>query len=259
MRSKKYKNKNKRTNKKRYNKYNKTRKNLGRGPKMAIRLPPLSMPDSSRFTIMENPISKFRLTPLIIKDNPISTFKNNQTPILSIIPEITDTNIYTNTDTNTNTDLNTNLITLEYENETPSIVSEQVLDQLSEQVLDQILSNDLNNSNKNNKTKKKKQVKINTPENELKEYELGSSEKNWKKTKKIISEIKKCKKERTRFPCKIKRTVFTNRDDYQEYLNLKMDKNSSINDRTKSEHYDFINNLLRSQGKYLRRNYKKRF
>lgn len=107
-------------------------------------------------------------------------------------------------------------------------------------------------TNKSNRVSVKKRVKINTPENELYEYSLGSSEREWKKNERI-RDIPKCKKPKFKrdFPCKIKRTIFNNFDDYLDYLQLKQDKNYSTGYKSKEEHYDDIEAMLMWKGSDL--------
>lgn len=94
-----------------------------------------------------------------------------------------------------------------------------------------------------------KEVRIVTPENEIYEYYLASSEKNWKKGDKIKG-IKKCvphpHKEED-FPCKIKRTIFLNKEEFKDYKNMKFLKNSSTGFKSRSEHYDDIDEMLDQQ------------
>lgn len=111
-----------------------------------------------------------------------------------------------------------------------------------------------NSKMNNNKSVRSKHVQINTHENELYEYSLGTSERQWKKNDRITG-IPKCKKPKFRrdFPCKIKRTVFNNFDDYADYLQLKHDNNYSTGYKSKEEHYDDIEAMLMWKGSDLQR------
>jgi hypothetical protein len=94
-----------------------------------------------------------------------------------------------------------------------------------------------------------KRVQINTPENELYEYSLGTSEREWKKNKRIKG-IPKCRNPpfRSEFPCKLKQTIFSNLRDYEQYLQLKEDKNYSTGYKSKQQHYDDIESMLMWKG-----------
>lgn len=100
----------------------------------------------------------------------------------------------------------------------------------------------------------RRRVRINTPENEILEFTLGSSELEWKK-KSPIRGIPICKNptEEDDFPCKMKRTIFKNKKDYDKYKKLKMERNESTGYKSKSEHYDDIETLLMTEGYNLLR------
>jgi hypothetical protein len=218
-------------------KHKKTRRNLGRGPLSSIRLPPISNSNTARLTLIDNPISRSRptLTPIIYLEN---TIPRRRTSLVEPTPII---------ESNSEDQISEQLA---------DQIAEQIAEQISEQIIDDLSSSHSKiKSNSNNKTKKKKTVRINTPNNEIKEYELGSDEKNWKKTQKIISEIPKCSKLRPRIPCKLKNTVFTELRNYEDYLEMLEAKNDIS---SKKDHYDYISKLLRSQNKYLRRKNDKR-
>jgi hypothetical protein len=100
-----------------------------------------------------------------------------------------------------------------------------------------------------------KEVRINTPENQIYEYYLASSEKDWKLADKVKG-IHKCKKhphKRDDFPCKMKRTVFNNKKEFEEYEMMKDMRNESTNFKTKREHYDDIDTILQLKGDELYR------
>ncbi len=100
-----------------------------------------------------------------------------------------------------------------------------------------------------------KEVRINSPENEIYEYYLASSEKDWKLAEKVKG-IQKCGKhphKRSDFPCKMKRTVFNNKKEYEDYEMMKDMRNESTNFKTKREHYDDIDTILQLQGDELYR------
>jgi len=100
----------------------------------------------------------------------------------------------------------------------------------------------------------RRRVKIYTPENEILEYTLGSSEKEMKQ-KSPIRGIPICKnpKYEEDFPCKMKRTVFKNKKDYDRFKRLKTERNESTGYKSRGEHYDEIDELLMSQGYTLLR------
>ena len=104
-------------------------------------------------------------------------------------------------------------------------------------------------------SRRKKRVQINTPENQILEYTLGSSELEWKKH--ISNEdIETCKKHPTDsddFPCKYKNTVFKNKKAYDAYKAIKDERNTSVGYKSKTKHYDDIETMLRSQGSNLLR------
>jgi hypothetical protein len=100
-----------------------------------------------------------------------------------------------------------------------------------------------------------KEVRINTPENELFEYYLASSEKDWKQADKIKG-IQKCvkhPKNRSDFPCKMKRTIFNNKKEYEDYEDMKDMRNESTGYKTRMSHYDDIDTILMLKGDELYR------
>lgn len=103
-------------------------------------------------------------------------------------------------------------------------------------------------------TSTRKRVKINTPENEIYEFSLGSSEKEWKQNTPIRG-IPKCNKPKSPddFPCKKKRTIFKNQREYNKYLDLLEERNETTGYKSRSEHYDDIETMLMYQGSDLLR------
>ena len=100
-----------------------------------------------------------------------------------------------------------------------------------------------------------KEVRINTPENEIYEYYLASSEKDWKLPQKDKS-IPICKKKphkKSHFPCRRKNTVFNSKKDYEEYEFMKDMRNESTNFKSRKTHYDDIDSMLMLQGDELYR------
>ena len=100
-----------------------------------------------------------------------------------------------------------------------------------------------------------KEVKINTPENQIYEYYLASSEKDWKLPEKVHG-VQKCKKhphKRGDFPCKMKRTIFNNKKEFEDYEMMKDLRNESTNFKTRREHYDDIDTILQLKGDELYR------
>ena len=97
---------------------------------------------------------------------------------------------------------------------------------------------------------KQKQVKLNTPENIVKEYTLWTSEREYKLNNPQII-IPTCALKNPRFPCKKNQTVFNNEQEYNEYLDLRKIKNASTGYKSRRKHYDEINSTLNSQGSQL--------
>jgi|688.fasta_scaffold176173_2 hypothetical protein len=100
-----------------------------------------------------------------------------------------------------------------------------------------------------------KEVRINTPENELFEYYLASSEKDWKQKEKFYG-IQKCAKhpkKRSDFPCKMKRTIFNNKKEYEDYEDMKDMRNESTGYKSRVSHYDDIDTILQLKGDELYR------
>lgn len=95
----------------------------------------------------------------------------------------------------------------------------------------------------------RRHVNINTPENIIKEYSLGSSEKNQKRATPIRG-VPKCNNptDDDDFPCKMKKTIFKNKKDYNKYKKLKHERNVSTDYKSRGEHYDEVQSLLSSQG-----------
>jgi len=97
------------------------------------------------------------------------------------------------------------------------------------------------------KNKSRKNVRINSNDNEIFEIDIDSYEKSQKRFPREIS-IPTCKKRTLKFPCRKKNTVFIDRKDYDRYLELKSHKNNSIGSLSKSDHYYKIRRELESQG-----------
>jgi hypothetical protein len=230
----KKKNKNKRKNKK-------TKKNLGKGPGlMSITLPPLQ-PRSSNGVYTSNPLNsqgrRIILTPLSRTNSDIETiYKSN--PILSQIPSQSSLEDLVNESV------------IESINELPT---DNITEEMNEVI--NILSDNINSEriNSSKKSKSKKRVKINSGNNEIKEYVLDSLEKYEKKIP-IRRGIRSCKKRPLIFPCRKKLTVFRNSAEYENYENLKETSNSLTNFRTKTDHYRDISRKLSSEGQILKRN-----
>ena len=104
-------------------------------------------------------------------------------------------------------------------------------------------------------SKPQKEFRIVTPENEIYEYYLASSEKEWKQKDKIKG-IKKCDKhpdKKSDFPCKMKNTIFNNKKEYDDYEFMRDIRNESTNFKTRKTHYDDIDTVLMFQGSELYR------
>lgn len=102
---------------------------------------------------------------------------------------------------------------------------------------------------KNVTAKSRRHIIINTPENEVLEFSLGTSEKEWKQDS-INRKIPKCKKPKRNsdFPCRYKRTVFKTKKQYNRWQDLKHERNVSTDYKSRSEHYDNIDLLLLTRG-----------
>jgi hypothetical protein len=104
-------------------------------------------------------------------------------------------------------------------------------------------------------SKPQKEFRIVTPENEIYEYYLASSEKEWKQKDKFKG-IKKCDKhpdKKSDFPCKMKNTIFNNKKEYDDYEFMRDIRNESTNFKTRKTHYDDIDTVLMFQGSELYR------
>jgi hypothetical protein len=104
-------------------------------------------------------------------------------------------------------------------------------------------------------SKPQKEFRIVTPENEIYEYYLASSEKEWKQKDKFKG-IKKCDKhpdKKSDFPCKMKNTIFNNKKEYDDYEFMRDIRNESTNFKTRKTHYNDIDTVLMLQGSELYR------
>ena len=104
-------------------------------------------------------------------------------------------------------------------------------------------------------SKPQKEFRIVTPENEIYEYYIASSEKEWKQNDKIKG-IQKCIKnlhKKSDFPCKMKNTIFNNKKEYDDYEYMRDTRNESTNFKTRKGHYDDIDTVLMFQGSELYR------
>jgi hypothetical protein len=95
----------------------------------------------------------------------------------------------------------------------------------------------------------RRRVQINTPENVIQEYSLGSSEKEFKRATPLRG-IPQCKNPKYPhdFPCKKKRTIFKNKKAYDKYRELAISRNVSTDYKSRSEHYDDVELMLTNQG-----------
>lgn len=103
-----------------------------------------------------------------------------------------------------------------------------------------------------NKQTYSKRVQINTHENELYEYSLGTSERDYKKASPSLKYYPKCNKNIV-FPCRIKRTIFNSKKDIEKYLELKRTMNETTGYKSKEQHYDDIESMLMWKGSELLR------
>jgi hypothetical protein len=104
-----------------------------------------------------------------------------------------------------------------------------------------------------NKNKKggdvKKKVKFNSPQNKTHKYSVTSEE---KKSKIVDKNIKKCKtvpQDKSDFPCRFRNTIFNDENDYNEYIELLKERNKTTNYKSKAEHYNNIDAMLKQQFK----------
>lgn len=100
----------------------------------------------------------------------------------------------------------------------------------------------------------RRRVQINTPENQVLMYSLGSSELEWKQASPMRG-IPNCRnpREESDFPCKMKHTVFRNKSDFDRYKRLKRERNESTGYKSREQHYDEISSMLTSEGSNLLR------
>ena len=111
------------------------------------------------------------------------------------------------------------------------------------------------NRSRSRSSKPQKEFRIVTPENEIYEYYLASSEKEWKQNDKIKG-IQKCIKnphKKSDFPCKMKNTIFNTKKEYDDYEFMRETRNESTNFKTRKTHYDDIDIDLIFQGSELYR------
>ena len=111
------------------------------------------------------------------------------------------------------------------------------------------------NRSRSRSSKPQKEFRIVTPENEIYEYYLASSEKEWKQNDKIKG-IQKCIKnphKKSDFPCKMKNTIFNTKKEYDDYEYMRDIRNESTNFKTRKTHYDDIDIDLIFQGSELYR------
>lgn len=111
------------------------------------------------------------------------------------------------------------------------------------------------NRSRSRSSKPQKEFRIVTPENEIYEYYLASSEKEWKQNDKIKG-VQKCIKnphKKSDFPCKMKNTIFNNKKEYDDYEFMRDIRNESTNFKTRKTHYDDIDTVLMFQGSELYR------
>jgi len=101
-----------------------------------------------------------------------------------------------------------------------------------------------------------KRVVIYSPNNEVREYSLDSVEKKSKKSMRLKS-IPRCRKPRAEsdFPCKMKNTIFENKDEYDEWRQMQRERNYSTGLREKEDHYDDIADTLSRMGMSLARKF----
>jgi hypothetical protein len=92
-------------------------------------------------------------------------------------------------------------------------------------------------------------IQFNTPENQLLEYSLGSTEREWKQGS-IDKSIPKCKKPKSvkDFPCRQKNTIFKTLKSYNKWQDLKSERNISTDYKSRREHYDDIDSILLTRG-----------
>jgi hypothetical protein len=106
-----------------------------------------------------------------------------------------------------------------------------------------------------NKNKKggdvKKKVKFNSPQNKTHKYSVTSEEKKSKLVDKNKS-IKKCKtvpQDKSDFPCRFRNTIFNDENEYNEYIELLKERNRMTNYKSRAEHYNNIDVMLRQEFK----------
>ena len=96
----------------------------------------------------------------------------------------------------------------------------------------------------NNGQKKKQLIRINLRNNKTKLYTLDSQEKSYKKYS--SPDLPIC--DNNIYPCKCENTIFDNSEDYQEYMELKKNRNISTHYKTRKIHYSEIYKYLKNAG-----------
>jgi hypothetical protein len=109
-------------------------------------------------------------------------------------------------------------------------------------------------SSKTRKNYKKKQVKIYSPKNEIRQYSLNSSEKREKRRTKSNVVYRRCKRypELDEFPCQINNTVFQNMGEFEEFNNLLREKRLTPGYINPKIYRDSMVSQMKRQGTYKR-------
>jgi len=98
-------------------------------------------------------------------------------------------------------------------------------------------------------TGRTRRIRFDSPKNEVREYTLDSSEKEYKQKsptmKRRMKHMADCPEE---FPCKYKRTIFETEKEWKKYEKLKEKRNESTGHKSRSRHYSDISDYLESIG-----------
>ena len=102
----------------------------------------------------------------------------------------------------------------------------------------------------NNGPKKKQIIRLNLQKNKTHTYHLSSDEKREKRSKNL--DINECTNSSdNNYPCKYNDTVFYSEDEYNEYKQMKQERNISTGHKSRSIHYKEIESKTGTLGKKI--------
>jgi len=96
-----------------------------------------------------------------------------------------------------------------------------------------------------NNEKKKQIIRLHLQKNKTKTYSLDSEEKRNKRYS--LPDLPRCDKINI-YPCKYKNTVFDNSDEYEEYMELKKNRNANTGYKSRTSHYSEMHKQLKNTG-----------